>query len=82
VKRYSKKGYRSLRARDTDTGQVKTIAVKIGSSLDMRARKQIGQLSKMQKQEFREFKKQLRQAKKAIPLEVRGKVNWSEVENA
>jgi hypothetical protein len=78
---FSRKGNVTIRARDPKDGHIFHIAVKKGSKLHNIAESQKRRQQKQNQAAFRAFKAQMRQAKKAIPIEQRAKVNWSQVQN-
>jgi hypothetical protein len=80
-KLHHRKGFVTVVARDPNTGQIWHPAVSVNSGP---ARKVMAMKRKAQKEErarFRQFKKELREAKKQIPKEHRGTVNWAEVQS-
>lgn len=81
MSKHNKKGYRTVKARDPRTGQIHNMPVEIGSPIDRAARKHEAGADKAQRKALRQFKDQLKIAKKAIPADQRAKVNWNEVRN-
>jgi hypothetical protein len=78
---FNRKGYRAVQAKDPNTGKVFTAPLRVNGTVARIFESKNKQLEKRRKAEFRKFKEQMRVAKKAIPLDQRAKVNWSEVQN-
>lgn len=77
---HNRKGYTTVRAKDRQTGTIHHMAVKQGSAMHERYRSGIERVRKDNRLAMREFRRNMREAKKAIPLEHRAKVNWSSLE--
>lgn len=71
----NRKGYTTIVARD-QTGALRHVPVKKGSKLHKMYIRKNKALAKEQKKQFREFKDNMRLAKKAFSPEDRAKVNW------
>ena len=80
MSKFNRKGFTTIRARDSKTGAIFNAPVSVNGGLAKIAASRLKQSNRINKQAFREFKAQMREAKKALPLEMRSKVNWSEVQ--
>lgn len=77
MSKYNRKGYRNRVLKDPKTGKLKSFPVKQGSVLDRRYEKAMKLAKKERQAEFRAYKIGLKEAKKAIPLAERAKINIS-----
>lgn len=74
---YNRKGYLAIKARDPKTHRIFTARVSTRSAIINIQRARQRKFEKLQAAGRREFKRQLRDAKKKLPLELRAKVNWN-----
>lgn len=73
---FNRKGYRTLLGRTND-GEIKPFAIKTNHPLAIKHSRNIMSAKKERQKAFREYKKNLRDAKKKVPLSERSKINWS-----
>lgn len=76
---FNKKGYTTVMARTKDNDTPHPVAVPKGSFHDAQQQRMLKKFKKQQKAAFREYKKQLKEQKKSIPIEERAKVNISQL---
>jgi hypothetical protein len=76
MSKFNKKGYTTIRAKDAK-GNIFTAPVHKNSKLAAISAHHNRKIAKQQKQQIREFKARMREAKKSVPIEHRAKVNWS-----
>lgn len=74
---FNRKGFRATKAIDPKTGKEFVAPVRINSSVGGRIAADLKKQKKARAQANREYKRQLREAKKSVPVEMRSKVNWS-----
>lgn len=75
---FNRKGTKSIKARDSKTGSIMTYPARPGSAALNIDKYYRDKEAKLKKNNWQEFKKHLREAKKNVPLAERSKVNWSQ----
>lgn len=80
MSKYTRKGYTTVKARDPKTGRLWDAPVLVEGKTAKYARHDRRKLERAAREKMRQFKAQLREAKKNVPLELRSKINWNNVE--
>lgn len=78
MSRFNHKGYKTVPAR-TESGEVKQMVVKSGGKYDRLNKRLVAKAKRERTLAFREYKDNLREQKKRIPLSERSKMNFSKV---
>lgn len=81
MSKFNRKGYTTVRTREPGraTEQINHVAVRKGSKLERIARHKTKQMERAQKLRIREYKKQLREAKKRFPIEQRASLKLEDL---
>lgn len=79
MSRFNRKGNTTIMARTPDNDTPHPVAVPKGSYHDRRQQKHLALFKKERKAAFKQYKQNLREAKKKIPADQRAKINWSQV---
>lgn len=80
MSKFSKKGYRNMLARDEE-GKLIVVPVKVGSKPDKLRAHGVHKAKREASKAFREYKANLKEAKKNVPAHMRASINWSKVPN-
>lgn len=75
---FNRKGFTTIKAKDSH-GSVNNFSVRQGSKLERIAAHRNKQMEKQRKQHIRDYKAQLREAKRRIPLAERAKVSLQDL---
>jgi hypothetical protein len=78
MSRATKKGYRSIPARNPD-GSITTMPVRKGGKLEAIHEHRVSKQRKQAAGGFNEYKRRLKEIKKRIPPEERATINWSKI---
>lgn len=76
---YNKKGFRAVKVRNSSDGMTFSAAVRVGGRIDRSIRHRDSKVLKAIREQNRTVKAAQREAKKAVPIELRARVNWSAV---
>jgi len=78
MSRFNRKGWKTVRGKKPD-GTIAPFPVKVGGYHDRANKKAVAKLKKERQKSFREYKQNLKEAKKRIPLSERSKIKLSAV---